>query len=190
MKGIVLAGLMIVAAAFSGSANAGSYSCEGGARYLPNGKCSDGSMAIYRATPMQAPEQGRDIGGRDRRDGRRDRRQEDRAGAAALFGAWTTNVAGAVWTSPSAFPGWDTLHVSPGALSGLLVIYPDGNYVWNAWGGKRGHWRYATSGDYPILLDDRSENRIWKVGVNDRRANAIYIVESNGYFYYEGRRAR
>ncbi len=164
-----------------GAAQAGTYRCEGGARVLPNGKCSDGSMAIYEATPI-APYRPADR-----------RSPPDRRGSgdvSIFFGAWSTVVPGAVWQSPSNIPGWDTLHISPGALDGLLVIYPNGRYVWNAYGGKRGSWRASGNSDYPILLDDRAEHRIWKVGVNDRKANAIYIVESNGYFYYEGRRAR
>jgi hypothetical protein len=172
-----LSGLALMA----GAANAGTYRCEGGARVLPSGKCSDGSMAIYQATPI-SPDRPAEHGySHDRRD---------RGDISTFFGAWSTVVPGAVWQSPSNIPGWDTLHISPGAIDGLLVIYPNGRYVWNAYGGKRGSWRASGNGDYPILLDDRAEHRIWKVGVNDRKANAIYIVESNGYFYYEGRRAR
>jgi hypothetical protein len=181
---LLVTALMMIA----GDASAGSYRCLGGARLLPNGRCSDGSIAIYEAAPM-TPE---------RPTGRRlppapgpDRRvAPPTATLASLYGAWSTSVGGAVWSSPSAIPGWSTLHVSPGALAGLLVIYPDGRYVWNAYGGKRGTWRNSGDPEYPILLEDRAERRTWKVGPNLRQPGRIYIVEGNGYFHYEGRRAR
>lgn len=170
----------------AGDAAAGGYRCLGGARLLPDGHCSDGSIAIYEATPL-TPERPADRSpsppGPDRRVAPRP------ASLASLYGAWSTAVPGAVWQSPSAIPGWSTLHISPGALAGLLVIYPDGRYVWNAYGGKRGQWRRSGDPEFPILLDDRAERRIWRVGPNIRQAGRIYIVESNGYFYYEGRRA-
>lgn len=172
--------MALVAAGFSGGdATAGTYRCLGGAKVLSDGRCSDGSMAIYEATPMVP-------------DGPRARPTPGPARPARidLTGAWSTSVPGAVWQSPSAIPGWNTLHVSPGALAGLLVIYPDGRYVWNAYGGKRGHWRPSGDPEYPVLLDDRAERRLWKVGPNLRRPGRIFIVESNGYFYYEGWRAR
>lgn len=106
---------------------------------------------------------------------------------AELLGAWSTSVPGAVWTSPSQIPGWDSLHVSSGALSGLLVIYPNGTYVWNAYGGKKGHWQPSGS-DYPILLDDPAEHRKWKVGKDNKHPEKVYIVDSNGYFWYTGAR--
>lgn len=177
---------ILVAAALAmtaGGASAGGYRCLGGAHVLPDGRCSDGSMAIYEATPM-TPERptGRTPPGRGQPAQRP-------ASLSSLYGAWSTSVSGAVWQSPSAIPGWSTLHVSPGALAGLLVIYPDGRYVWNAYGGKRGVWRRSGDPEYPILLDDRAERRTWKVGPNVRQPGRIYIVEGNGYFYYEGRRA-
>jgi len=163
---------------------AGGYSCPGGAVYAGQGRCSDGSLAVYVATTLdqpQAPE-----GPRVHRPGP----PPASADLASLFGAWSTRVPGGVWTSPGSIPGWETLHVGIGALSGLLVIYPDGRYVWNAYGGKRGTWSRTNDAEYPILLDDRAERRVWKVGLNARNPSRIYVVEGNGAFYYEGQRAR
>jgi len=177
---VLLAGLLL----FAGEASAGTYRCLGGARVTPDGHCSDGSMAIYEATPITpVTPSGRQAVGPDRRSAAP-------ANLASLYGAWSTSVPGAVWQSPSAIPGWSTLHISPGALAGLLVIYPDGRYLWNAYGGKRGVWRRSGDAEYPILLEDRAERRLWKIGPNLRRPGRIYIVESNGYFWYEGSRAR
>lgn len=181
---LLVTALMMIA----GDASAGSYRCLGGARLLPDGRCSDGSIAIYEAAPMTS----------ERPTGRRlppgpgpdQRVAPPAASLASLYGAWSTSVSGAVWSSPSSIPGWATLHVSPGALAGLLVIYPDGRYVWNAYGGKRGQWRPSGDAEYPILLEDRTERRTWKVGPNLRQPGRIFIVEGNGFFHYEGRRAR
>ncbi|MCF8503403.1 MAG: hypothetical protein K9G59_00690 [Caulobacter sp.] len=178
----LLAAALLLAA---GSASAGTYRCLGGARVLADGRCSDGSIAIYEATPM-TPERPvrRPPAGPDRRI------PAPPVALSSLYGAWSTSVPGAVWQTPSAIPGWATLHISRGALAGLLVIYPDGRYVWNAYGGKRGVWRRSGDPEYPILIEDRAERRTWKVGPNLRQPGRIYIVEGNGYFHYEGRRAR
>lgn len=137
-------------------------------------------------------DEGRSYDRRDDRGWQRDSRDgygSHRSGAMEeLFGAWSTNVAGAVWTSPSDVPGWSTLHVSPGALAGLLVIYPDGRYIWNSYGGKRGKWRATGDSGYPIQLIDNVEHRLWNVGLDDRHPGHIYINESHGYYYYTGRR--
>jgi hypothetical protein len=170
--------------AVAAPALAGGYTCPGGAVYAGHGRCSDGSLAVYVATTLDQPRSP---------EGQPDRRPRPAAPAAAvssLFGAWSTRVPGGVWTSPGSIPGWETLHVGIGALSGLLVIYPDGRYVWNAYGGKRGTWSRTNDGEYPILLDDRAEHRVWKVGLNTRNPSRIYVVEGNGAFYYEGQRAR
>lgn len=106
------------------------------------------------------------------------------AGKDALFGRWRTNVPGAVWQSPSS-GGRDQLHVSPGAVAGDLVIYPDGRYVWNAYGGKSGRWRDGDA-DYPIVLIDEGERKAWKVGLDDRHPGQIYVWD--GYVYYAGKR--
>jgi hypothetical protein len=100
-----------------------------------------------------------------------------------LLGAWQSSVPGAVWTSPSAVPGWETLHVSAGALAGLLVIYPNGTYIWNSYGGKKGRWTRSNDPGYPIVLDDQSEHRQWKVGLDDRHADSIYIYDGNAIYY-------
>lgn len=147
------------------------YYCPYG-RYIGNGHCSDGTIAVYRGNQPVSPS-----------------RQEVVQPRGSLMGAWSTEVPGAVWTTASVFPGWRTLHIAPGALAGLLVIYPNHRYVWNAYGGKKGAWSSSSDPEYPILLDDKAEGRKWKVGFNTHQPNAIYIVESNGYYWYEGRRA-
>lgn len=154
------------------------YYCPYGS-YIGNGRCSDGTIAVYRGPSPQAQPSD---------NASRIPRKQVRVELQGLLGKWSTDVPGAVWTTPSVFPGWQTLNVAPGALSGLLVIYPDGRYVWNAYGGKRSTWVRSGDPEYPILLLDPAEGRKWKVGLNAKRSNSIYIVESNGYFWYEGRR--
>lgn len=112
------------------------------------------------------------------------------AGAGELLGAWQSSVRGAVWTSPSSIPGWDKLHIAPGALAGLLVIYPNGNYVWNAYGGKAGKWTTSGDPDYPIVLDDRSENKRWKVGLDRASPGRIWIYDGNSISYSARRAGR
>lgn len=109
---------------------------------------------------------------------------------AALLGPWKTNVGGGVWQTPSAIPGWDTLHISAGALSGLLVIYPDHTYVWNAYGGKKGRWAESGDPSYPVKLEDLKENRIWQVGLDARHPGRIFVRDTKGYYYYQGTRAK
>lgn len=113
-----------------------------------------------------------------------------RKAVAALLGAWRSSVPGAAWTSPSAIPGWDTLHVSPGALAGLLVIYPNGTYVWNSYGGKKGRWMASNDADYPIVLDDTVEHRQWRVGADPRHRGQIFIYDGNAIYYTATRAAR
>ena len=108
----------------------------------------------------------------------------------ALLGAWSTRVPGGVWQSPSAIPGWDRLNIGIGALAGLLVIYADGSYIWNAYGGKKATWKATDDLAYPILLDDPAEHRTWQVGPNNHKPDAIYIREGRGMFWYEGHKAR
>ena len=107
----------------------------------------------------------------------------------ALFGAWQTVVPGGVWTSPSAIPGWETLHVGTGALAGLLVIYADGTYVWNAYGGKKGRWITPGRSGYPIALEDKVERRMWNVGLDKRHPGKIWIWDGKA-FNYQGTRAK
>lgn len=107
----------------------------------------------------------------------------------SLLGAWKTVVPGGVWTSPSSIPGWETLHVSPGAIAGILVIYPNGTYVWNAYGGKKGNWKAQSRSDYPIVLEDKTENRMWNVGLDKRHPGKIWIWDGKA-FNYQGTRAK
>lgn len=154
------------------------YFCTNNSQYIGNGHCSDGSIAVYKGWVPDDPQ--------PQQEPRKQQQVVPRP--SGLMGAWSTNVTGAVWTSPSHFPGWATLHVSPGAMAGLLVIYPNGRYVWNAWGGKRGTWRASGDAEYPILLNDAAERRVWRVGFNTRDPSAIYIVDTGGFFWYSGKR--
>lgn len=104
------------------------------------------------------------------------------AGTTELLGAWQSSVSGAVWTSPSSFPGFESLHISPGALAGLLVIYPDGSYVWNSYGGKKGRWMRSDRSDYPLVLEDTVENKRWLVGL-DQRTQRLTIWDGNAISY-------
>jgi hypothetical protein len=108
-------------------------------------------------------------------------------GVKAMLGAWQSSVAGAVWTTPSSIPGWSNLNVSPGALAGLLVIYPDGTYVWNSYGGKKGRWTPSTVGGYPVALEDRAEKKTWLVGPDTASPGRIFIWDG-GSFYYTAKR--
>ncbi|TFW35986.1 hypothetical protein [Massilia horti] len=111
------------------------------------------------------------------------------AGMAELMGAWQSSVSGAVWTSPSSVPGFDTLHISPGALAGLLVIYPNGTYIWNSYGGKKGRWTRSDKSDYPLVLEDTVENKRWYVGL-DQRTQRLYIWDGNAISYTARRPAQ
>jgi hypothetical protein len=143
-------------------------------------KARDLSQEQYKARDLSASQGSRNQGGSSQAAG----------DPGSLLGAWKTNVGGGVWTSPSAFPGWETLHISAGALSGLLVIYPDHTYVWNAYGGKKGRWEESGDATYPIKLEDRREGRIWMVGLDRRHAGRIFVRDTKGYYYYQGSRAR
>lgn len=107
----------------------------------------------------------------------------------ALMGAWTTDVPGAVWKSTSEFPGWNDLGLSPNSLAGLLVIYPDGHYVWNAQGGLTGRWQRTGTQGYLIELIDESKHMYWRIGPDPLHPGRIYILERKGYDYYQGQRA-
>ncbi|MFD2365333.1 hypothetical protein [Pseudoduganella sp. GCM10020061] len=112
------------------------------------------------------------------------------ANVRGLLGAWQSGVSGAVWTSPSSIPGWENLHISPGAMAGLLVIYPNGTYVWNSYGGKKGRWSTSNDTDYPIVLDDRVENKKWQVGFDRASPGRIWIYDGNSISYSAKRPAR
>jgi hypothetical protein len=103
-------------------------------------------------------------------------------GATELLGAWQSSVSGAVWTSPSSFPGFESLHISPGALAGLLVIYTDGSYIWNSYGGKKGRWTRSDRSDYPLVLEDTVENKRWLIGL-DQRTQRLTIWDGNAISY-------
>lgn len=103
------------------------------------------------------------------------------------FGVWHTNVPGAVWTTSSEVPGYDRIHVKPGALAGDLVINPNGTYAWNSYGGKSGRWVRGDA-ESPIVLIDTAENRRWSV-LPDKTTGGreIYLYDGNS-FSYRGRR--
>ncbi len=109
------------------SVSADGYYCPYGS-YVGNGRCSDGTIAVYRGPPPPSAQRQEQVSPVS--PGPSERKYVPATGS--LLGVWSTMVPGAVWTSPSAFPGWQTLHIRPGALAGLLVIYPNGRYVWNA----------------------------------------------------------
>lgn len=180
MRMMIRYGVMALAATAAGlatgeQARAGGYSADGTyfcpyGSYIGNGHCSDGTIAVYRganaarpAPPGQLPS------------------------PSGLFGAWYTSLPGAVWTT-NEIPGWQTLHIAPGAAAGVFVLYQNGTWLWNSYGGKRGRWSASGDSEYPILLDDRKEGRKWKVGFNTKEAGTIWIVESDGYFWYKGKR--
>lgn len=104
----------------------------------------------------------------------------------SFFGVWRTNIPGAVWTSPSGYPGQDWLHVSAGAAAGDLIIKPDGSYVWASYGGKSGRWVKGDA-EYPLVLIDTVENRRWRVGPDARQPGRLLIWDGSAY-YYHGRR--
>jgi len=108
------------------------------------------------------------------------------SGAAALLGLWQTNIPSAVYTTPSARPGYDLLHVSSGAAAGLLKLHRDGSYSWNSYGGKRGKWVETGRSDYPIEIIDTMENKRWLVGLDPRSGELIVWA---GSYWYNGRRA-
>ncbi|HLO75396.1 MAG TPA: hypothetical protein VK196_02945 [Magnetospirillum sp.] len=141
--------------------------------------CPDGSLPMYQAdtiTPVApASEQPR----------QKTERRATKQDAGALMGVWHTGVSGGVWQTPSAVPGYNTLHVSPGVRAGDLTIDPSGRYVWNSYGGKTGRWEPGDS-EYPIVLIDTAEHRRWKVGPDQRHPGRIFIWD--GVYTYVGSR--
>lgn len=161
----------------------GRYVCYG-ATY-ENGRCSDGGIPVFIAesvqptpTPRPDPEQqtqpptaARDI--------------------AALLGVWDTNVPSSVITRYSRALDREFVSVAPGARGRLLKIKPDGTWVWQSYGGKRGTWRRNPDPKgYPILLDDPSENATWGVGPDTRDSRGDIIIQKASGVYYVGRRVR
>lgn len=105
----------------------------------------------------------------------------------SLIGRWHTRIPGAVWQTPSGRDGYDNLHVSSGLKSGDLVIYSNGTYIWNSYGGKKGNWVKGDS-EYPIVLIDKSENKKWRVGYDSKHTGGRDIIIWEGNYWYEGRR--
>lgn len=102
-----------------------------------------------------------------------------------FFRVWRTRIPGAVWQSPSATPGWDVLHVSAGAQAGDLTIFPDGRYVWNSYGGKKGRWVREGGA---IVLVDTVEGKRWSVRRDPDRQGGRDIVVWDGSVWYDGRK--
>lgn len=160
--------------------------------------CPDGGIPMFVADeikPYPAPQPARDW---QHQAERRDWRERDRAAPASpdtgagdlnyYFRVWRTRIPGAVWTSPSGYRGHDWLHVSAGVAVGDLIIRPDGTYVWNSYGGKKGQWVRGDA-EYPIVLIDTAEHRQWKVSVDPRHAGGRDIIVWDGNsFYYDGRK--
>ena len=124
---------VVVAAVLAGvpaGAMAGYQTC--GARVVASSvtRCPDGGLPMFHAGAV-TPDRSAQAGSA----------QAGSARASDLFGVWHTAVGGGVWTSPSAVPGYQQLHVSPGLRSGDLTIDSGGRWVWNSWGGKTGTWR-------------------------------------------------
>jgi len=106
--------------------------------------------------------------------------------AKSVIGVWQTNVPGAVYTTPSGVSGYDLLHVSTGAVAGLLRINANGTYSWNSYGGKKGKWVATSDPDYPVEIIDTVENRRWRVGYS---ASKRTLLVWDGSIWYEGRKA-
>ncbi len=105
-----------------------------------------------------------------------------------FMGVWRTNVAGAVWESPSGYDGYNWLKVSAGLAVGDLIIKPNGTYVWNSYGGKTGNWIKGDS-DYPVILLDTVENRQWQLSIDPHHTGGRDITAWDGNaYYYDGRR--
>jgi hypothetical protein len=104
-----------------------------------------------------------------------------------LIGVWHTKIPGAVWQSPSGRDGYNNLHVSGGAASGDLVIYKNGTYIWNSYGGKKGRWGEGDS-DYPIVLNDKVENKKWKVCFDAKHSGGRDIIIWDGNIWYDGKK--
>ncbi|HTH15207.1 MAG TPA: hypothetical protein VL974_01030 [Magnetospirillum sp.] len=170
--GAALAAAMAIA---SVPAWAGTQTCNG--RVVPPDarKCPDGSIPMYHADIITPNQPARP----------QNQPQQPAAGAQSLFGVWHTAVPGGVWQTPSAVPGWDTLHIAPGVRSGDLTIAPNGRYVWNSYGGKSGRWEMG-DGEYPIVLIDQVEHKRWRVGPDRRSNGRIYIWD--GFVSYVGTR--
>ena len=177
MKNIASAvGLALAATLSVGTAEAGHQTC--GSQIVPESlrRCPDGSPPMFHAdTVNPAPPAAKTP----------QQQQGPVAEAASLFGVWHTGVSGGVWQTPSAVPGWDTLHVAPGVRAGDLTITPNGRFVWNAYGGKAGRW-VPGDAEYPIVLVDDAEHRRWKVGPDRRHPGKIFIWD--GTFTYVGSR--
>jgi len=157
-----------------GLAQAGQQTCNGAVVSSDLRRCSDGSIPVYTSgaaaspSPRPAP--------------------APAAGPEYFFGVWRTSIPGAVWESPSGYPGRSWLHVAAGVAVGDLIIRPDGSYLWNSYGGKSGRWERGDA-DYPLVLIDTVERRRWKVGADPRHTGGrdIILWDDNAY-HYDGRR--
>lgn len=159
---------------------AGQQTCNGIVVSNDLRRCSDGGIPVYSSEPIAKPAPPATPAPRPA--------LAAAAGLNYFFGVWRTSIPGAVWASPSGYPGQSWLHVSAGLAVGDLIIKPDGSYLWNSYGGKKGRWEHGDA-EYPLVLIDTMERRRWKVGVDPKRTGGrdIVIWDGNAY-YYDGRR--
>lgn len=102
----------------------------------------------------------------------------------AFIGTWGTHVPGGVYETPSNQPGWNVLHVSPGAKGAQLTIHPDGRFQW---GNMAGRWDGTRQPDYPLVLRKAKGNRDWKVGwARTQNNKPAEIVIWDGFTWYNG----
>jgi hypothetical protein len=165
-------------------------------------KCPDGSIPVFFSAPVQpqgtaqpvprpegavAPPSRPDVPARPAVAAAPPTKssQGKASGLEFFFGVWRTSIPGAVWTSPTGYDGTSWLHVAAGVSAGDLIIKPDGTYVWNSYGGKKGRWERGDA-ESPIVLVDTVENRRWNVSVNSRKSEQIFVWD--GFYHYEGRR--
>lgn len=106
-----------------------------------------------------------------------------------FLGVWRTNIAGAVWASPTGYQGSNWAYMTAGVALGDLIIKPDGTYVWMWPSRKNGRWEVQPStAPYPLLLIDEDENRRWHLGWSNSYSGQQLYITDGGPRIHIGRR--
>ncbi|MBF0542416.1 MAG: hypothetical protein HQK91_13315 [Nitrospirae bacterium] len=105
------------------------------------------------------------------------------------FHSFRLRLPGGTYVTPSSQPGYDILHVSPGAITDSVIqINPNGQYVWNSkWDKKiiRGNWKQEKTGTITIINGQGNKN--WRFQKTNKRTNNDGdIFVDDGYISYVG----
>lgn len=126
-------------------AGSGRYFCGSGQVSASVRTCQDGTLPRFFASRVQPNEQ-------------------PSCAVHSVFGReWRLFIQGASYVTENTVDGTRTVHVNPGTgdLPLTLTIFPDGNYLWKAYGETiRGTWVLGRN-DYPVLLKRGYNGKDW-----------------------------